>query len=263
LTWAGLALGFGLGGFFDGILLHQVLQWHHLLSAVDGAGENLRLLILTDGLFHLLMYGITGIGLWLLWRRRALWAEVGADRRLLAFALIGFGTWHILDAVLSHWLLGIHRIRMDAQNPLAWDLGWLLAFGLLPAALGGWMLKRPTAPPGGPGAAGRRTGGMLLTVLALLAAPIAALPALPQGSATMVVLRPGTPPGEAIRGLSQLGGTLMWSNADDSVWAVQLPAQARPYALYRHGALLVSGTLLPAGCLDWFVPAKPAPPQPL
>ena len=30
--WAGYSLGFGIGGFFDGILLHQVLQWHHLLS---------------------------------------------------------------------------------------------------------------------------------------------------------------------------------------------------------------------------------------
>jgi uncharacterized membrane protein len=27
-------LGLGLGGFFDGIVLHQILQWHHMLSAV-------------------------------------------------------------------------------------------------------------------------------------------------------------------------------------------------------------------------------------
>jgi uncharacterized membrane protein len=27
-------LGFAFGGFFDGILLHQVLQWHHLLSGI-------------------------------------------------------------------------------------------------------------------------------------------------------------------------------------------------------------------------------------
>lgn len=34
LAWAGGCIGFSLGGFFDGILLHQVLQWHHLLSRV-------------------------------------------------------------------------------------------------------------------------------------------------------------------------------------------------------------------------------------
>ena len=28
----GLLLGLGLGGFLDGILMHQVLQWHHLLT---------------------------------------------------------------------------------------------------------------------------------------------------------------------------------------------------------------------------------------
>lgn len=33
----GAALGFALGGFFDGILLHQILQWHHLLSLGAGA----------------------------------------------------------------------------------------------------------------------------------------------------------------------------------------------------------------------------------
>ncbi len=28
----GLLLGIGLGGFVDGIVLHQILQWHHMLT---------------------------------------------------------------------------------------------------------------------------------------------------------------------------------------------------------------------------------------
>ena len=32
---AGILFGLGLGGFFDGIILHQVLQWHHMLTS-DG-----------------------------------------------------------------------------------------------------------------------------------------------------------------------------------------------------------------------------------
>jgi uncharacterized membrane protein len=32
LAWGGFWLGFALGGFLDGIILHQILQWHHLLS---------------------------------------------------------------------------------------------------------------------------------------------------------------------------------------------------------------------------------------
>ena len=34
LIIAGIFLGLGLGGFVDGILLHQILQWHHMLSNV-------------------------------------------------------------------------------------------------------------------------------------------------------------------------------------------------------------------------------------
>ncbi|MFN4099033.1 MAG: DUF2243 domain-containing protein, partial [Pararhodobacter sp.] len=47
-------LGFALGGFFDGIVLHQVLQWHHLLSgyAPSDTATDLRFQILADGLFH-------------------------------------------------------------------------------------------------------------------------------------------------------------------------------------------------------------------
>jgi uncharacterized membrane protein len=29
----GILLGIGLGGFVDGILLHQILQWHHMLTS--------------------------------------------------------------------------------------------------------------------------------------------------------------------------------------------------------------------------------------
>ncbi|ELB87945.1 hypothetical protein Rwratislav_37287 [Rhodococcus wratislaviensis IFP 2016] len=31
----GIILGIGLGGFVDGILLHQLLQWHHMLTSTD------------------------------------------------------------------------------------------------------------------------------------------------------------------------------------------------------------------------------------
>ncbi|HEX2578333.1 MAG TPA: DUF2243 domain-containing protein, partial [Aquihabitans sp.] len=52
----GVLLGVGLGGFVDGIVLHQVLQWHHVLSdtgdhpttTVAGLEAN----TLADGVFH-------------------------------------------------------------------------------------------------------------------------------------------------------------------------------------------------------------------
>ncbi|HLL49293.1 MAG TPA: DUF2243 domain-containing protein, partial [Thermomicrobiales bacterium] len=53
---AGILLGLGLGGFFDGIVLHQLLQWHHLVSNVEFFSPTtvpgLRTNTFADGLFH-------------------------------------------------------------------------------------------------------------------------------------------------------------------------------------------------------------------
>ncbi|MBM6582003.1 DUF2243 domain-containing protein [Microvirga sp. BT689] len=137
--WPGYVLGFALGGFFDGILLHQILQRHHLLSAING--DDIRFQVAADGYFHALMYVIAVVGLWMLWTARH---DPGrrSGRRLGAGILIGFGIWHIVDAVLSHWTLGLHRIRMDSGTPLFWDLLWLGLFGVVPTVLG-WSLNGP------------------------------------------------------------------------------------------------------------------------
>lgn len=47
LARAAVLRGAALGGFFNGILLHQILQWHHLLSNVEGAAfQDLRMQLL-------------------------------------------------------------------------------------------------------------------------------------------------------------------------------------------------------------------------
>lgn len=108
LRWPGFLLGLALGGFFDGILLHQILQWHHLLSNVD-AVRDMRLQLLADGLFHALMYAVAAAAIARLWHRRGALAGAGAGRVLGGHALSGFGGWHIADGLLSHWITGIHR----------------------------------------------------------------------------------------------------------------------------------------------------------
>ena len=193
--WAGYALGFGIGGFFDGILLHQILQWHHLLSGVEQARQDIRVLILWDGIFHLLMYVVAGIGLWLLWRARKEFPAAGADRRLFSNALIGFGVWHIVDSILSHWVLGIHRIRMDVDNPLFWDLLWFVVFGLVPVTIG-WMMRR-----GGPKGSGRLMSSPLALVMAaIIAGPISALPP-PDQTQVVVLFRPDITEQQAVAAL--------------------------------------------------------------
>jgi uncharacterized membrane protein len=68
-------LGLGLGGFVDGILLHQVLQWHHMRTGDGILGHRsmktiggLEANTLADGLFHLATWALTVIGLFWLWR---------------------------------------------------------------------------------------------------------------------------------------------------------------------------------------------------
>jgi uncharacterized membrane protein len=244
LKWTGFLLGFSLGGFFDGILLHQVLQWHHLLSNVN-AVRDMRTQVMADGLFHALMYLIAAVALVMLSRRRAAFSEPGADRTLWGHALIGFGTWHIVDALFSHWITGIHRIKVDSANPLMWDLIWFFAFGVLPAVLG-WMMLRKARHGGG----GGRAAATALGLAALIAGPFAAFPAGDTGQ-VMVLFAPGVSSGHAFNALAKADARVLWVDRSGGMWAVAMKEPAQAWQLYRRGALLVSNSALALGCFSW------------
>ena len=241
-------LGFALGGFFDGIMLHQVLQWHHFLSLVPGeALRDIRAQILADGVFHVAVYAMTALGLWLLWRARG-GIAASDGRRLFGAALLGFGVWQLTDVVVFHWLVGIHRIRVDVPNPLLWDVGWLAVIGLPPLLAGLW-LRRSASEGGGGGGHGRAAAAMLaLSVLG--AAPWASLP--PPDSTTAVVLfRPGLGLEGAFAAVAAAEGRVVWADASGELLAVRLGPEASAWRLYRHGALLVGTSGPAAGCLAW------------
>jgi uncharacterized membrane protein len=238
--WCAL-LGFALGGFFDGILLHQILQWHHLLSLVAGM-QDLRLQILWDGYFHALMYLIAAVALWGLWRT----GRGGGDVRgapAIAGLLAGFGTWHVVDAVLSHWVLGIHRIKIDSPNPLAWDLGWLAVFGLLPLIFAGVAARRPPA-------AGLRRSGTLHAILiaALGLGAWSMAPPRSRAFVTVVLARP-LAAGDLAAVLAESRAELVWADAGMTV--LVLKSQSPAWRFYRRGALFVGGAGFPAGCMAW------------
>lgn len=241
MTWS-VVLGIALGGFFDGILLHQVLQWHHLLSLVPGM-DDLRLQVMWDGYFHLLMYVLAVLGLWGMWRARRRGVAAPGPMALAAGVLVGFGLWNLIDIGLAHWVLGIHRVRLDTPDPLLWDLLWLAAFGLVPMALGAWLRKRPPGP-------GSPTATIALLALATGVAGGWALREPPGQNFTAVVFAPGTTPAQVFDALDASGARLLWTDRPMGVVLVAVPREKR-WSLYRHGAVLVSGTGLPAGCIAW------------
>ena len=137
-------LGMGLGGFLDGIVLHQLLQWHHLISSTDaGPTETVAGLeanTLADGIFHAAMWVLTAGGLWWLWRSVAR-RRVALDRQLLGWLLVGWGVFNVLDEIVFHALLDLHHIR-EGGNELAYDLAFA-AFGVVLVGLGGLLARRP------------------------------------------------------------------------------------------------------------------------
>jgi uncharacterized membrane protein len=239
-------VGFALGGFFDGIMLHQVLQWHHLLSLVPG--EDLRRIetqILADGAFHVLMWVIAVVGLWLLWRAREGLAADRSGRGLLVSTLVGFAAWNAVDVVVFHWLLHIHRVRVDVpvDDRLRWDLLWMGLFTGLPLAAA-WLASRK---PGG-GSDGR-LGRAALTCLVMGTAGLS-LRAPPGADARPVLFRADVSQTEILAAAAAVDGTLV-SVHQGRLAVIQLPDGAPGWRLFRHGALMVGGPGSPAACLTW------------
>lgn len=145
LTRASIILGFGMGGFFDGIVLHQLLQWHHLVSGIvtDTTVPGLELNTLWDGIFHSAMYGITAVGLVLVWRAINRVGAPFSPRTAFGGVLIGAGGFNLFDSIVNHWILGIHHIRAG-DDWLVYDIGFFI-IGLILIGMGAWLIRRAQA----------------------------------------------------------------------------------------------------------------------
>lgn len=142
-TAAGIFFGLGLGGFFDGIVLHQILQWHHMVTSAGYPAdtvENLEINTLIDGLFHATTYVFIVIGLLLLWRT-AHRSHVRWSTKLLAGSiLMGFGLFNLVEGLVNHHLLGIHHVNETVPRAqwIYWDIGFLIWGAVM--LIGGWLL---------------------------------------------------------------------------------------------------------------------------
>jgi uncharacterized membrane protein len=144
---SGLLYGLGFGGFVDGIVLHQILQWHHMASSVGGRWPatlaGLEFNTVADGFFHLatwLLVFAAMLTTLVAWRQGRLppnW------RFHFGLVLAGWGIFNVVEGLVAHQLLNIHHVRDDLGAPLSWDIGFLV-FGVL-LTVAGWLVHRAGA----------------------------------------------------------------------------------------------------------------------
>jgi uncharacterized membrane protein len=141
LTTAAVVLGIGFGGFFDGIVFHQILQWHHMLSSPTPPETvaNLQLNTFADGLFHGTTWLVSLFGVWLLWRANDERRPPGSGRILIGGLFAGWGLFNLVEGIVDHIILGVHHVRPGPDQAM-YDAAFLI-WGA--AFLGmGWALIR-------------------------------------------------------------------------------------------------------------------------
>lgn len=110
LVAAGI-FGFGFSAVIDVLVLHHVLQLHHLLSGIYSMNtlEGLRVNVFADGVFTTVMLVVMLVGAGLLWQSERRTDVPLAVRPIAGAAVIGLGLFDLFDVTVDHVLLGLHQ----------------------------------------------------------------------------------------------------------------------------------------------------------
>jgi len=129
LVQAGIVLGLGFGGFADGIVLHQILGWHHLVCVTEHCRptsiEHLQRQITQDGFFHLVVWLISLAGTVMLFRAARRPAAVWSGKVLCGAMLAGWGLFNFTEGLIDHHIFGIHHVLPGSPHQFLWDMLFL------------------------------------------------------------------------------------------------------------------------------------------
>jgi uncharacterized membrane protein len=150
LVRAGIVLGLGFGGFADGILLHQILGWHHLVCVTahckPASIEQLQLQNTQDGFFHLALWLVSLVGTAMLFRSARHAGPPWKGRVLCGSMFEGWGLFNFVEGIIDHQILGIHHVLPGHQHQLCFDMLFLAA-GVLFFMIGARLTAHPSYVP--------------------------------------------------------------------------------------------------------------------
>ncbi len=128
LVTAGTFLGIGMGGFVDGILFHQILQLHAMVSAIvpKTSIPNIEINMFWDGMFHALTWVMTAIGIMLLWRAARRVDVPWLGKVFVGALFLGWGLFNLIEGIIDHHILNLHHVY-EAQGQSKFDYLFLLS----------------------------------------------------------------------------------------------------------------------------------------
>ncbi|MFA6287646.1 MAG: DUF2243 domain-containing protein [Opitutaceae bacterium] len=145
LNRAGIVLGIGLGGLFDGIVLHQILGWHHMVCLTETCQPDslqaVKLQTMQDGFFDLAVLLITLAGIVLMFRATRQQPTLWSPKVFLGAVLGGWGVFNFAEGLVDHQILGLHHVLPGSPHSFLFDM-LFLASGLLFAGVGWKMARR-------------------------------------------------------------------------------------------------------------------------
>ena len=138
---AGILLGIGLGGFIDGILLHQIFQLHSMLSAKLPQDNliNIKTSMVWDGIFHLLTWVTTALGVWVLWAEGGKKRKEWSGKVLWGAMIAGWGIFNGVEGIIDHYILQVHHV-VEQLGLSIYDHAFI-ASGVV-FTIVGWLLIR-------------------------------------------------------------------------------------------------------------------------
>jgi uncharacterized membrane protein len=128
LITAGTFLGLGLGGIFNGILFHQILQAHSMLSArvPQTSVASMEINLYWDGVFQAVTWAVTLVGIILLWRTGGRRDVPHRGRTFAGSLFVGWGLFICLESIVAHHILQLHHV-VEVLGQSVYDYAFLAA----------------------------------------------------------------------------------------------------------------------------------------